>query len=110
MVLESGDHAIESTQRSKFGITSMIFPVARSYSISRKRSLSYPPRNCERYAMYFPSGEYSGVESLPGFVVIFFGVPPATGTIQISLLVLVACTSSMLLVYATSLLSDENEY
>jgi hypothetical protein len=48
--------------------------------------------------MYFPSGEYSGVESLPGFVVIFFGVPPATGTIKMSLFVLVACTSSMLLV------------
>ena len=29
--------------------------------------------------MYLPSGEYSGVESLPGFVVIFFGVPPADG-------------------------------
>ena len=48
--------------------------------------------------MYFPSGEYIGVLSLPGLVVIFFGVPPATGTMKISLLVLVACTSSMLLV------------
>ena len=48
--------------------------------------------------MYFPSGEYSGVESLPGLVVIFFGAPPATGTMKMSLFVLVACTSSMLLV------------
>ena len=60
--------------------------------------------------MYFPSGEYSGVESLPGLVVIFFGVPPATGTMKMSLFVLVACTSSMLLVYAISLPSGENEY
>ncbi len=52
--------------------------------------------------MYLPSGEYMGVPSLPGLVVIFFAVPPATGTMNTSLLVLVACTSSMLLVKATS--------
>ena len=46
--------------------------------------------------MYLPSGEYSGVESLPGLVVIFFAAPPVTGTIKMSLLVLVACTSSMI--------------
>ena len=48
--------------------------------------------------MYLPSGEYMGVPSLPRLVVIFFGVPPAVGTMKMSLLVLVACTSSMLLV------------
>ena len=34
-------------------------------------------RACDRQAIYFPSGEYSGVPSLPGLVEIFRGV--ATG-------------------------------
>src|SRR5208283_4442893 len=46
----------------------------------------------------------------PGLVVIFLGVPPATGTIKMSLFVLVACISSRLLLYATSLLSGEKAY
>ncbi len=41
--------------------------------------------------MYFPSGEYIGVPSLPGLVVIFLGSPPAVGTRKTSLLVLIAC-------------------
>ena len=42
--------------------------------------------------MYLPSGEYIGVESAPGDVEIFFGVPPLTGTTKMSVLVLVAST------------------
>src|ERR1019366_449371 len=38
----------------------------------------------------------------------FLGSPPATGTRKISLLVLVACTSSMLLLKAISCPSGEN--
>src|SRR5512143_729775 len=60
--------------------------------------------------MYFPSGEYSGVESEPGEVEIFFGFPPATGTTKISLLVEIAPTSSRLLVKATSCESGEKAY
>src|SRR5512142_2523797 len=63
-----------------------------------------------RHAMYLPSGEYSGVESLPGDVEIFFGVPPVIGTMKISLFVLFAGTSSMLLVNASSLPSGDTAY
>src|ERR1051326_7354757 len=63
-----------------------------------------------RHAMYLPSGEYSGVESLPGEVEIFFGVPPVIGTMKISLFVLLAGTSSMLLVNASSFPSGETAY
>ena len=64
--------------------------------MSANLSASNPARACERHARYLPSGEYSGVESLPGLVEIFFGSPPASGTRKISLFVLVASTSSML--------------
>ena len=45
--------------------------------------------------------------SVIGLVLIFLGVPPVMGTIKISLFVLVAPTSSMLLVKATSCPSGE---
>ena len=48
--------------------------------------------------------------SAPGLVEIFFAVPPLIGTTKISLFVLVASTSSMLLVYATSWPSGEIAY
>src|ERR1019366_7716426 len=108
--LESGDHTTVFTQRSNPCVSSVAFPVVRSYSINRNRSLSYPPRDCDRKAMYLPSGEYIGVESAPGDVEIFFGVPPLTGTTKMSVLVLVASTSSRLLAYAISCPSGENAY
>jgi hypothetical protein len=110
MNFESGAHAKLPTQRSKFGVRPRICPVLRSYSTNWKRSLSYPAVSCMRHAMYFPSGEYSGVESEPGELEIFFGVPPDTGTTKISLLVEVASTSSILLVNATSCPSGEKAY
>src|SRR5437764_8124355 len=102
MDLESGAHDMVPTQRSKFSVRLRISPLLRSYTRRRKRSLSYPARFCMRQASHFPSGEYSGVESLPGLLLSFLGVPPVIGTTKTSLLVLVASTSSMLLVKATS--------
>ena len=49
--------------------------------------------------MYCPSGEYTGFPSNPGFVVIFFGSPPATGTRNNSPFVLIASILSGTAVY-----------
>ena len=73
IVFESGPHASSSTQRSKFGSTSRMVFVSRSYTTSRNRSLSYPARFCIRHAIHFPSGEYRGVKFPPGLVEIFTG-------------------------------------
>src|SRR5213079_2301604 len=107
---EVGAHVKLPTDRSNFSVRSRVLPDCRSCTISRHLSASNPARACERQARYFPSCEYSGVVSLPGLVEIFFGAPPATGTMKISLFVLVASTSSMLLVYATSWPSGETAY
>src|SRR5690348_10205678 len=61
-------------------------------------------------AMYLPSGEYSGDESDPGEVEIFFGVPPASGMTKMSLLVLHASCSVMFEVNANSCESGETAY
>ncbi len=66
MAFESGAQVKLFTQRSRFSVRFVMCPVARSIAIRRKRSLSYPARDCERQAMYFPSGEYCGLESAPG--------------------------------------------
>src|SRR5581483_289460 len=95
---ESGDQVKPFTQASKSGVRFVIAPEARSYFTSRKRSLSYPARSCMRQAINFPSGEYWGELSLPGLELIFFAAPPAMGTSQMSLFVLIASTGSWLLV------------
>src|SRR3954469_8003771 len=108
---ESGAQLIESTQRSNPSVRFVIFPVALSISRSLNRSLSYPALNCERIASHFPSGEYIGVESLPLFSAVKFlgfACGSASDSTQTSLFVLVASTSSMLLVYAISFPSGEN--
>jgi len=63
-------------------------PVLRSSTSSRHRSLSYPARNWARHAMYLPSGEYRGLASAPGVLVILRGGPPAMETAYTSVLVL----------------------
>jgi hypothetical protein len=54
---ESGDQVKLLTQRSRFSVRLVTFPVVRSSTISRQRSLSYPARNWARHARYLPSGE-----------------------------------------------------
>src|SRR5579883_416601 len=91
---ESGDQVKLSMERSTASVGVVTFPVARSSTISRQRSLSYPARCCERYAIYLPSGEYCGELSAPGLLVIFRDSPPVMGTTYRSLLVLAAGTGS----------------
>src|SRR5262249_36866794 len=110
IALESGCQSKLPADRSKFSVKSRAFPDCRSCTRSRHLSASNPACACERHARYLPSGEYRGVVSAPGLVEIFFGVPPLIGTTKISLFVLVASTSSMLLVYATSWPSGEIAY
>src|SRR6266478_2613939 len=107
---ERGTHVKLPRDRLNFSVRSRVFPDCRSCTSSRHLSASKPARACERQARYFPSGEYSGVVSAPGLVEIFFGVPPLIATPKISLFVLVASTSSILLVYATSWPSGEIAY
>ncbi len=58
--------------------------------------------------MYFPSGEYTGLPSKPGFVVIFFGSePPTVGTRNKSPFVLIASTGSVTAVKQSSFPSGE---
>src|SRR5512142_512845 len=99
--LESGAQFIESIHRSQLSVRFVIFPVARSINLNRKRSLSYPARNCERMASHLPSGEYMGVPSEPLFSAVrFLGLAfgSVSESVKTSLLVEVASTSSMLLV------------
>ena len=73
-----------------------MLPDARSSSISRHLSASYPARACEWYAIVLPSGEYAGAPSNPGFVVSRFGaIRRSTSTSNRSPLVLVASTRSV---------------
>src|SRR5262247_1890378 len=124
MPWESGAQAMVSTQWSQCSVRFTIFTavdsgrrsagefdmyVLRSVITRRKRSLSYPARSCMRQASQCPSGEYIGVESLPGLLESFCGTgrESLTDTTKISLFVLAASTLSTLLVKATSWLSGE---
>src|SRR5437762_9592440 len=87
---EFGDHVKLPTEESNFSVRSRVFPDCRSCTKSRHLSASKPARACDFHAMYFPSGEKSGVVSAPGLVEIFFpaAAGPAIGTVKISLFVL----------------------
>src|SRR5436309_3003675 len=104
MVAPSFDQTAVSTLRSKRSVRLVCRPDARSRSIRRHLSDSYPARAWDRYAIVRPSGEYAGDPSNPGFVVSRLAVrlPGDPGAVRStsnkSAFVLVASTRSVIAV------------
>src|SRR5919109_4429953 len=69
-----GHHVYDPTDKLHPAVASAgrpaVRPPGRPTNINRNRSASNPARSIERYESHLPSGEYRGVLSAPGDVVI----------------------------------------